>query len=95
MEYALIYVITAIIAGAMTGAVVTTWSLNLKILRLETTLEGLQERQASSSGRELARTRWSKRDEEQRLLISQMRANSGNPYPNHRVDSPFDPFGVQ
>lgn len=92
MEYALIYVITAIIAGAMTGAVVTTWSLKLQILRLETTVEGLQERQASTSGRELARTRWSKRDAEQEVLLRQLRANKGQGFPGQPEPAQFDYF---
>jgi len=85
MEYALIYVITAIIAGAMTGAAVTVWSLKLHILRVETTLEGLLERQASTTGRDLAKARWTKRDAEQAVLLRSMSANQTVP-----AEQPFD-----
>lgn len=86
MEYALIYVIVAILAGAFTGAAVTTWSLRLSILRLETNVDGLAERLAALSGRELAKARWSKRDQEQALLLSQMQKNSQQP------NMPYNPF---
>lgn len=79
MEYGLIFIIVAILAGAMTGATVTVWGLKLQILRLETTVDGLQDRLSSFAGRDLAKARWTKRDAEQALLLSQMRPNQRQP----------------
>jgi glycerol uptake facilitator-like aquaporin len=86
MEYALIYVIVAILAGAFTGAMVTTWQLKLHILRVETRLVGLEERQASLQTREAAKSRWSKRDQEQEAILSQFGKNKRQAVPD---DGPY------
>ena len=79
MEYGLIFIIVAILAGAMTGAAITTWQLKLQLLRLETVVDGLDERLRASQTREAAKTRWSKRDQEQEAILSQFGKNKTQP----------------
>lgn len=79
MEYALVFMIVAILAGAMTGSLVTTWQLKLQLLRLETVVDGLEERLKASQTREAAKSRWSKRDQEQEAILSQFGANKRQP----------------
>ncbi len=86
MEYGLVFIIVAILAGAMTGAAVTTWQLKLQLLRLETVVDGLDERLRASQTREAAKSRWSKRDEEQSAILSQFGKNKRQPVPD---DGPY------
>ena len=86
MEYGLIFIIVAILAGAMTGAAITTWQLKLQLLRLETVVDGLDERLRASQTREAAKSRWSKRDQEQEAILSQFGKNKQQPAPE---DGPY------
>lgn len=86
MEYALLFTIAAILGGAFTGAAVTTWRLKLQILRVETVVDGLEERLKASQTREAAKTRWSKRDQEQEAILSQFQTNKRQPAPD---DGPY------
>lgn len=86
MDYALVFMIVAILSGAMTGALVTTWSLKLQLLRLETTIDGLEERVKAAQTRDAAKSRWSKRDQEQQSILDQFRPNKRDPQPE---DGPF------
>lgn len=89
MEYGLVFIIVAILAGAMTGAAVTTWQLKLQLLRLETVVDGLDERLRASQTREAAKSRWSKRDQEQDAILSQFGKNKPQPTPE---DGPYAAF---
>ena len=86
MELGLIGLIAAILAGAFTGAAVTTWRLKLHILRVETVVVGLEERLKASQTRDAAKVRWSKRDEEQNAILSQFGKNKRQPVPE---DGPY------
>lgn len=89
MELGLIFIIVAILAGAFTGAAVTTWQLKLQLLRLETVVDGLDERLRASQTREAAKSRWSKRDAEQEAILRQFKPNGKQPTPE---DGPFAEF---
>lgn len=86
MEYGLLFIITAILGGAFTGAAVTTWRLKLHLLRVETVVDGLDERLRASQTRDAAKARWSKRDEEQNAILSQFGKNKRQPTPD---DGPY------
>lgn len=86
MEYGLLFIIAAILGGAFTGAAVTTWRLKLHLLRIETVVDGLDERLRASQTREAAKSRWSKRDQEQEAILSQFGKNKRQPT---EEDGPF------